>query len=106
VAEAKAVIQGIPPTVSVIAADAFQGSQHPQLCLPRKGSKKHPLSAEDRGWNRLVASVRVRVEHAIGGLKRFGAVADLYRNHKPCCDDRFNLLAAGLWNLRLAFKTT
>ena len=29
-----------------------------------------------------------------------------YRNHKPCCDDRFNLLAAGLWNLRLAFKTT
>ena len=93
-------------TLSAIADSAFQGSQHPQLCLPRKGSKKHPLSAADRGGNRLVAAVRVRVEHAIGGLKRFGAVANLYRNHKPCCDDRFNLLAAGLWNLRLAFKTT
>ena len=54
----------------------------------------------------MVVAVRVRVEHAIGGLKRFGAVANLYRNHKPCCDDRFNLLAAGLWNLRLAFRTT
>ena len=105
-ADARRVIQGIPATVSVIADSAFQGSQHPQLCLPRKGSKKHPLSTEDRGWNRLVAAVRVRVEHAIGGLKRFGAVANLYRNHKPCCDDRFNLLAAGLWNLRLAFRTT
>ena len=104
-ADARRVIQGLPDTVSVLADSAFQGSQHPQLCLPRKGSKKQPLSAADRGWNRLVASVRVRVEHAIGGLKRFGAVANLYRNHKPCCDDRFNLLAAGLWNLRLAFKT-
>jgi hypothetical protein len=104
VADGRRVIQGLPATVSVIADSAFQGSQHPQLCLPRKGSKNHPLSPEDRGWNRLLASVRVRVEHAIGGLKRFGAVANLYRNHKPCCDDRFNLLAAGLWNLRLALK--
>jgi len=105
-ADARRVIQGLPDTVSVIADSAFQGSQHPQLCLPRKGRKNHPLSTADRGWNRLVASVRVRVEHAIGGLKRFGAVANLYRNHKPCCDDRFNLLTAGLWNLRLAFRTT
>ena len=46
----------------------------------------------------------VRVEHAIGGLKRFGAVANLYRNHKFCCNDRFNLAAIGLWNQRLAFR--
>ena len=69
-------------------------------------SKNHPLSEEDRGWNRLVSSVRVRVEHALGGLKRFGAAANIYRNHKARCDDRFHLLAAGLWNLRLAFQTT
>ena len=106
VADARRVIQGLPATSSVIADAAFQGSQHPQLCLPRKGSKNHPLSTENRGWNRLVASIRVRVEHAIGGRKRFGAGANLYRNHKPCCDDRFNLLAAGLWNLRLALRTT
>ena len=106
VADAHRVIQVIPATVSVIADSGFQGSQHPQLCLPRKGSKNHPLSEEDRGWNRLVSSVRVRVEHALGGLKRFGAAANIYRNHKARCDDRFNLLAAGLWNLRLAFQTT
>jgi len=48
---------------------------------------------------------RLRVEHATGGLKRFGAVSSIYRNHKTKCDDQFNLLAAGLWNFRLAFKT-
>ena len=105
-ADAHRVIQVIPATVSVLADAGFQGSQHPQLCLPRKGSKNQPLSEEDRGWNRLVSSVRVGVEHAIGGLKRFGAAANIYRHHKARCDDRFNLLAAGLWNLRLAFQTT
>ena len=105
-ADAHRAIQVIPATVSVLADAGFQGSQHPQLCLPRKGSKNQPLSEEDRGWNRLVSSVRVGVEHAIGGLKRFGAAANIYRHHKARCDGRFNLLAAGLWNLRLAFQTT
>ena len=107
VADARWVIQGIPATVSVIADSAFQEKPASATVPPaQKGSKNHPLSTADQGWNRLVASVRVRVEHAIGGLKRFGAIANLYRNHKPCCDDSFNLLAAGLWNLRLAFRTT
>ena len=38
------------------------------------------------------------VEHAIGGMKRYNAVAGVYRNRLPKTDDRFNLLAAGLWN--------
>ena len=59
-ADARRVIQGLPDTVSVIADSAFQGSQHPQLCLPRKGSKKHLLSTADRGWNRLAAWASVR----------------------------------------------
>ena len=105
-ADAHQVIQSLPATVSVLADSGFQGSQHPQLCRPRKGSKNHPLSEADRGWNRLAASVRVGVEHAIGGLKRFGAAANIYRHHKARGDDRFNLLAAGLWNRCRAFQTT
>ena len=49
-------------------------------------------------WNTLLASVRVVVEHAIGGMKRYNAVAGVYRNRLPKTDDQFNLLAAGLWN--------
>ena len=38
------------------------------------------------------------VEHTIGGMKRYNAVAGVYRNRLPKTDDRFNLLAVGLWN--------
>jgi hypothetical protein len=68
------------------------------MCLPVKGSKKRPLSEEDRQWNTYLASLRVKVEHSIGGMKRYNAVAGVYRNRLPRTDDRFNLLAAGLWN--------
>jgi len=97
VADANGVIQAIPESVSVLTDSGFQGIRQPGLCQPRKGSKHHPLSEEDRAWDRLVSSIRVRVEHAIGGLNRFGAVSGIYRNHKSNCDDQFNLLAAGLW---------
>ena len=43
------------------------------------------------------------VEHAIGGMKRFRGVADIYRNRNAYVDDQFNLLAAGLWNYDLSF---
>lgn len=32
----------------------------------RKGSRGHPLSDEDKAWNRLASSVRCRVEHVFG----------------------------------------
>ena len=71
------------------------------MCLPVKARKKRPLSDEERGWNRLLACLRVRVEHSIGGMKRYNAVSGVYRNRLPTTDDRFNLLAAGLWNYSL-----
>jgi len=44
---------------------------------------------------------RVRVEHAIGGSKRYAACRDIYRNKSINMDDKFHLLSAGLWNLHL-----
>jgi len=34
-------------------------------------------------------------------MKRYGAVAGVYRNRLPKPDDKFNLLAAGLWNFAI-----
>ena len=97
--EQKQLVANIPPEVSILADSGFQGLRHPGLCLPVKANKWHPeLSEEQREWNRLVASIRVGVEHAIGGMKRYAAVSGVYRNRLPGTDDRFNLLAAGLWN--------
>jgi len=88
----------IPRKVSILADSAFQGVKHPGMCLPHKATKKRPLSEEQKGWNKLLASQRVVVEHAIGGMKRLAAVADVYRNRTANTHDLFNLLAAGLWN--------
>ncbi len=90
--------------LSVLADSGFQGARHPGLCLPSKWSKKHPLSVEQREWNGLFSSLRIGVEHAIGGMKGYAAAAQIYRNHLPRWDDHFNLLSAGLWNHHLEFQ--
>jgi len=97
-ADQRLIIPHIPPEISILGDSGFQGLCHPGLCLPVKATKKHPLRNEHRQWNTLLASERVKVEHSIGGMKRYQAVAGIYRNRLPKTDDRFNLLAAGLWN--------
>ena len=102
-ADKDGMLRNIPPEVSVLADSGFQGGVHAKLCLPHKRSKNRPLDDESRDWNRLLASIRVRVEHAIGGMKRFGVASGIYRSRKPGTDDKFNLLSAGLWNYHLTF---
>ena len=92
------IIHNMPVEVSILADSGLQGIKHPGICVPRKASKLRPLSEEDRQWNGLISQNRVVVEHSIGAMKRYNAVAAVYRNRKPRTDDRFNLLAAGLWN--------
>jgi len=101
VCDASGIVAHIPPWVSVLADSGFQGIVHPRRCLPFKGTRKRPLTDGQREWNTLLAGERVLVEHAIGGMKRHHAVAGVYRNRRPKTDDRFNLLAAGLWNYTL-----
>jgi hypothetical protein len=96
------VVARIPPEVEVFLDRGFQGVRHPGARLPAKGSRRHPLDAEQGFWNRLVSSIRVGVEHAIGGMKRLGACASVSRNRLAKMDGRFNVLGAALWNLRLA----
>jgi hypothetical protein len=101
-ADRTGIVSRIPPEVEVFADSGFQGIRHPNARLPVKGSKRRPLSDDQRLWNRLVSSIRVGVEHAIGGMKRLAATSAVYRNRLPKVDDLFNLLGAGLWNMHLA----
>ena len=65
---------------------------HANSVLPKKKSKKHPLSKEDKQRNREISSSRVLVEHVIGFIKRFKIVADRYRNRRKRFSLRFNLI--------------
>ena len=68
--------------------------------LPKKSSKKKPLTVEEKKQNREISSERVVNENVIGSLKRFKIISDRYRNRRKRFGLRFNLIA-GIHNLEL-----
>jgi hypothetical protein len=71
---------------------------------PRK-SKNNPnptLTEEQRKYNKNVSSIRVKVEHAIGKMKRYKCFSDKYRNKIDDTKSFFKILSAGLWNFNLS----
>jgi len=81
----------------------YQGIKklHPNSLLPKKKSKKKPLTAEEKALNREISSERVFNEHAIGFIKRFKILSERYRNRRKRFALRFNLIA-GICNFDLS----
>ena len=72
---------------------------------PRK-SKANPnpqLTASQRAENRAISQIRIFVEHAIGGMKRFNILVQRFRNRKENFEDESVGICAGLWNLNLCY---
>jgi hypothetical protein len=67
---------------------------HAKTTMPKKRSKKNPLSKEDKRQNRKISRERVRVENVNACVKRFKIVADKYRNRRKRFGLRFSLIAA------------
>jgi hypothetical protein len=89
--------------IKTVTDTGYQGIQklHRKSELPKKRSKKNPLTKEDKKKNQELASERVANENVIGMLKRFKIIADKYRNRRKRFGLRFNLIA-GIYNLELA----
>lgn len=68
--------------------------------MPKKKSKKYPLTKADRQQNKKLSGERVLNEHVIGKIKRFKIVSDRYRNRRKRFGLRFNLIA-GIYNFEL-----
>jgi len=72
---------------------------------PRK-SQKHPnpqLSDEQKAANTALSRVRIFIEHAIGGMKRYNILVHTFRNHIEHFEDDVIGICAGLWNLVLSY---
>ena len=74
---------------------------HANVEIPKKRSKKNPLTKEDKQQNRNISSKRVAVENIIREVKIFRIVAEKYRNRRRKFGLRFNLIAA-MYNLNLS----
>lgn len=73
---------------------------HAKNTLPKKKTKHHPLSVQDKKDNREIARQRVLNEHVFAFVKRFRIIAERYRNRRKRFGLRFNLIA-GLYNFEL-----
>jgi hypothetical protein len=80
----------------VLTNSGYQGltKLHAQTQMPKKKSKKKPLTQEDKRTNQSLSRERVANENVIGLLKRFKIIADRYRNRRKRFALRFNLIAA------------
>jgi len=80
-----------------------------QTNMPHKKtrkSKNNPnpkLSSEQKNENKEISKVRVIVENAIGGIKRYRILTDTYRAKNADLLDKAILIAAGLWNYKLKY---
>lgn len=92
----------INPDIKIITDTGYQGIQklHSKSELPKKKSKKNPLTKEDKQKNQALAIERVVNENVIGMLKRFKIISDKYRNRRKRFGLRFNLIAA-IYNMEL-----
>jgi DDE superfamily endonuclease len=68
---------------------------------PIKKPKGKELTAEQKAFNRYISQVRVRVEHAIGSMKRYRIVKDECRLRKNKFVNSILHTCAGLHNFRI-----
>jgi hypothetical protein len=72
---------------------------------PRK-SQKNPnpqLSDAQSAANTALNRVRIFIEHAIGGMKRYNILVHTFRNRIENFEDDVIGVCAGLWNLVLSY---
>lgn len=95
------------PDGSTLAQDTgFQGFKLDNVAIlqPKKKPKGGQLSDLDKERNGWISSLRIRIEHAIGGVKRYRMVKEKVRNWKPGFKDALMETCCGLHNFRLRFR--
>lgn len=77
---------------------------HPNSDFPYKATKKKPLDAEEKEYNKGLSKVRVIVENILGDIKTFKILSDRYRNKRKRYNIKFRIIA-GIVNLKNGFAT-
>lgn len=84
----------------------FQGysPEGATILQPKKKPRGGKLSADEKIVNRAISSLRVEVEHQIGGVKRAQILVQKFRNRVVNFVDEVMETACGLHNFRLTHR--
>ncbi len=78
---------------------------HKGLIQAVKKKKGQKLNQYEKDYNRAVSRLRIKVEHAIAGMKRYYILSHKLRVKSIALADQAVELGAGLWNYYLKSKT-
>ncbi|MEO0807976.1 MAG: transposase family protein [Cyanobacteria bacterium J06643_4] len=95
------------PSGSKLLQDTgFQGYQPEGVIViqPKKKPRGGELTADEKLVNRAISSLRVEVEHQIGGVKRCQILVQKFRNRATGFIDEAIETACGLHNFRLSHR--
>jgi hypothetical protein len=96
----------LPEESSLCQDTGFQGFRLSNVTIiqPKKKPRGKELTPAEKESNRQISRLRIRVEHAIGGAKRYRIVKDQLRIRKDDFRDRVMETCCGLHNFRLNFR--
>jgi len=95
------------PEGSAVCQDTgFQGFRPENVLIlqPKKKPRGGQLTPEEKAENQRISSIRIRIEHAIGGVKRYRIVKDKGRVWKRGFRDQLMETCCALHNFRLNFR--
>jgi len=75
------------------------------VLMPTKKPKGRELTKEQKQQNKEISSVRIGVEHAIGGVKKYRIVKETFKCRKFDFQHKVMLIACGLHNFTISLKT-
>jgi hypothetical protein len=74
------------------------------IAQPKKKPRGGALTPEEKVENRRIASLRIRIEHVIGSVKRYRIVKDKLRLWREHIRDQVMAICCGLHNFRLQYR--
>jgi len=95
-----------PAGSKLLQDTGFQGYKPDSVTVlqPKKKPRGGELTPEDKVINRAISSIRVEVEHHIGGVKRAQIVVQKFRNRVEGFVDTVMETACGLHNFRVSHR--
>jgi DDE superfamily endonuclease len=96
----------LPPGSCLDQEKGFQGFLLNGITIvqPKKKPRGGELTPPEKATNRCISSIRIRIEHAIGGVKRYRIVKDKIRLFKDGIRDTIMETCCGLHNFRLQYR--
>ena len=99
----KRTFKGSPKNVTYTVDLGYIGIEgiHKNSKVPKKNSKNHKLTEEEKEYNKELAKNRIFIEHTNGWIKRFKILSTKFRNNLKYFN-KFAVLLCGFFNCYIA----